>query len=165
MSAVLRRATLTDAVLLAQMYRRCFDDAWDAPAFQRLLEKPGAFALLAGEAATYSQAFILIQVAADQAEILSLGTESQGRRKGLGQTLVATGAAEAFRLGARELFLEVAKDNAAALALYAGMGFQVCGWRTAYYRWRDTPPVDAAILRARLPLGGNFAHVYITAWE
>jgi len=151
-SAVLRKATLTDAALLAEMHRQCFDDAWDGPAFQRLLERPGAFAFLAGEAATHSQAFILIQVAADQAEILSLGTKWQARRKGLGRALVAAGAAEAFRLDARELFLEVAKDNAAALALYRAMRFQVCGLRTGYYRKPEASPVDAAVLRARLPL-------------
>ncbi len=152
MSASVRAASLADAAVLAELHRQCFDEAWDAPAFRQLLERPGTFALLGGEAETYSQAFILIRVAADEAEIVSLGTEPRARRKGFARTLLELGAGEAFALGARALFLEVEEDNEAALALYARAGFCVCGRRSAYYRRREGPPVDAALLRASLPL-------------
>src|SRR6185295_4715467 len=108
MKPCVRIATLADVEVLAALHRECFEDAWDAPAFHRLLERPRAFALLAGELATYSQSFILIQAASDQAEILSLGTNAGARRKGLARALVETAAAEAHRRGAIELFLEVA---------------------------------------------------------
>lgn len=152
MSARVRLATISDSALLARLHRQCFDDAWDESAFRQLLERPGTFALVIGEAETYSQAFVLIQVAADQAEILSLGTEPSSRCKGLGRTLAEAGAAEAFRLGAGEIFLEVAEDNNAALALYRRAGFAVCGRRAGYYRRRQAAPADAVILRASLPL-------------
>jgi ribosomal-protein-alanine N-acetyltransferase len=143
---------LADAEMLAELHRHCFEEAWDSPAFLRLLKRPGAFALLAGEAATYSQAFILVEVAADQAEILSLGTHSGARRKGLGRALVETAAAEAHRRGAIELFLEVAEDNEAARMLYGRVGFVLCGSRPAYYHRGHNPPVDAVMLRVKLPL-------------
>ena len=44
---------------------------------------------------------------------------------------------------AKRLFLEVAEDNAAALALYKGMGFQEIGRRKKYYHRPDGPAVDA----------------------
>src|SRR6185295_6561715 len=84
----IRAAALSDAALLARLHGECFDDPWDGPAFLRFLERPKTFALLCGEAETYSQAFILVQVAADEAEILSLGTAEPARRKGLARKLV-----------------------------------------------------------------------------
>ena len=152
MSAGVRAAALSDAALLALLHGECFDDAWDGPAFHRLMERPGTFALLCGEAETYSQAFILVQVAADEAEILSLGTALPARRKGFARQLVRASADEAHRLGATAMFLDVAEDNHAAIALYASAGFAVCGQRTHYYRRREQPPVDAVLLRAGLPL-------------
>jgi ribosomal-protein-alanine N-acetyltransferase len=145
-------AKLADAAVLATLHRECFEDAWDVPTFRRLLERPGVFAWLGGEAETYSHAFILIEVAADQAEILSLGSHAHVRRKGLARALIETAAAEAHRRGAIELFLEVAEDNEAALALYSGVGFVLCGRRPAYYHRGQKPPVDAVMLRAKLPL-------------
>jgi|TARA_B100001964_G_C14071093_1_gene525917 ribosomal-protein-alanine N-acetyltransferase len=43
-------------------------------------------------------------------------------------------AGQAQDLGAGELFLEVAEDNGAALALYAGAGFVQVGRRQGYYQ-------------------------------
>ena len=51
--------------------------------------------------------------------------------------------------GAQSLWLEVAQDNAAALALYAAVGFEVIGRRPAYYR-RAKGAVDALTLLCRL---------------
>jgi ribosomal-protein-alanine N-acetyltransferase len=152
MSARIRAVTLGDVALLARLHGECFDDPWDGPAFLRLLERSKTFALLCGEAETYSQAFILVQVAADEAEILSLGTAPSARRKGFAQALVHASADEAARLGAIAMFLEVAEDNLAAIALYARIGFAVCGRRTHYYQRREERAVDAVLLRTGLAL-------------
>jgi ribosomal-protein-alanine N-acetyltransferase len=50
-------------------------------------------------------------------------------------------------LGANHLFLEVGHDNPAALALYAGLGFERVGQRKGYYAGRD-----AWVLKTPLPL-------------
>lgn len=152
MNATIRAATKDDAHTLASLHRRCFDEAWDAAAFTRLLQNPGTFALLRGAAETYSQAFVLVQVAAGEAEILSLGTEPEARRQNFARELLATAAAEASSRGAKQIFLEVAHDNTAALGLYTRMGFSVCGRRAAYYHRGAATPADALVLRAALPL-------------
>jgi [ribosomal protein S18]-alanine N-acetyltransferase len=152
MSAFIREAILVDAPLLASLHEACFEDAWDAESFRRLLQRSGSFVLLAGEAETDLQAFILIQLAGGEAEIQSLGTRGVARRKGFAASLVASAARESFERGAGEIFLEVALDNGAALALYECAGFRIVGRRPQYYPRLHGPPVDAAILRAGLPL-------------
>jgi ribosomal-protein-alanine N-acetyltransferase len=56
--------------------------------------------------------------------------------------------AEAVRRGAREAFLEVRVDNAAARALYRREGFEDVGVRRGYY---DAGRVDAVTMRKELP--------------
>ncbi len=90
----------------------------------------------------------MVRVAADEAEILSIGVEPAARRTGLGAALVARAAEAAHASGARTLFLEVATGNAAARALYGGFGLREAGRRKAYYGAGE----DALILRADLPL-------------
>jgi len=149
-----RPALTEDAPLLASIHRACFDEAWDEEAFRRLMDRPGTFAFLAArsEAETESQAFILIQAAGGESEILSFGTLTAARRKGLARSLLRAAAKEAHHLGAREMFLEVAEDNHAAIALYRGAGFVIVGRREKYYRRADGTVLDAIMLRATLPL-------------
>jgi ribosomal-protein-alanine N-acetyltransferase len=151
-SIFVREAVLADAPLLAALHESCFEEAWDADAFRRLLQRPGCFALLAGEAETELQAFILVQLASGEAEIQSLGTRAAARRKGLADRLVMAAARESHARGASQIFLEVAEDNRAALALYERAGLGLVGRRPKYYPRLHGPSADAAILRANLPL-------------
>jgi ribosomal-protein-alanine N-acetyltransferase len=150
---VIRTATQEDAPLLARLHGAAFDEPWDADSFRRLMERPGAFAFLgANEAATDLQAFILVQVAADESEILSIATLRAARRLGLARALLFEAAAEAEKSAAATMFLEVAEDNLPALALYCHCGFSPHGRRRAYYMRSNGPLADALTLRAELPL-------------
>ena len=156
MSASRRIAFSANATLLASLHRQCFEDSWDEASFQSLLAGQGVFALTAKDAsATESQAFILIQVAAEQSEILSIGTLPSARRLGLARGLLDEAAAEALARKAQEIFLEVAEDNVAALALYSAAGFASAGRRRLYYRRAGGLLVDALMLRSPLPLRGH----------
>lgn len=79
-------------------------------------------------------AFIIISLAADQAEILTIATAKSARRQGLGRTLLDGALSDLQNREAVELFLEVAEDNSAAIALYRAAGFQPIGRRPGYYR-------------------------------
>jgi ribosomal-protein-alanine N-acetyltransferase len=147
MSIEIREAGIADAESLALLHGECFQDGWNAESFRNLLNRPGCFALLAG-----SEAFILVQLAGGEAEIQSLGTRCAARRGGFARALVISAATEGFRRGARAMFLEVAEDNGAALALYRGMGFAEVGKRRGYYpRGKEKPAADALVLRNSLP--------------
>ncbi len=152
MSPAIRLAAGADAPALARIHGQCFDEPWDAASFRRLMQG-SAFALVAHNAAeTELQALILIQAVADEAEILSLATLPHARRRGYARTLILGAADEAYRRGAKTLFLDVAEDNDAALALYRGLGFMLKGRRKGYYQRKGAPAAAALLLAATLPL-------------
>jgi ribosomal protein S18 acetylase RimI-like enzyme len=69
--------------------------------------------------------------------IFGMGTRPEARRCGVARALLHALATRAAELGATRLYLQVEADNAAALALYAG-----CGFDPAYgyhYRSLDLP--------------------------
>jgi ribosomal-protein-alanine N-acetyltransferase len=134
------------AGVLAAIHAEAFDHPWDAAALADLLTAQGVFALVDPQ----QRGFILIRVAADEAEVLTLAVAPSARRRGLGRRLVEEGAERAAALGAESLFLEVAADNGAAIALYAKLAFQSAGRRARYYARSGAAPVDALVLRKRL---------------
>lgn len=139
---MIRAATLEDTAELARLHALCFAQEWDEKAMRGLMETPGILAFLA------PRGFVMARVAADEAEILSLGVEPAARRAGQGAALVAQAGEAAQADGARAMFLEVATGNDAARALYHRLGFREAGRRKAYYATSE----DALILRADLPL-------------
>jgi ribosomal-protein-alanine N-acetyltransferase len=137
-SARIRPAAATELDILAALHAACFAEAWDADAFATLLAMPGAFVLLAEEPQRdAASGFVMIRGAHDEAEIIALGVERSRQRRGLGRLLLVAGIQEAAARGAQKLFLEVAADNAAAIALYRGAGFAEVGRRADYYHRQD----------------------------
>ena len=145
---IIRAASAGELERLAELHSACFAEAWDVDAFATLLAMPGAFALLAEEPAHDDlSGFIMIRGVGDEAEIITLGVLAERRRKGVGRDLLAGGIKESASRGARRLFLEVAADNGAALALYRAAGFTQIGKRPDYYHRPDGDM--AALVMAR----------------
>ncbi len=138
-------AALPDPADLARTHALCFTrpPPWPARAFADLLATPGI--LFAGDA----RAFGLARVVADEAELLTLAVHPERRRRGLGRALLAALGRAAAARGARRMLLEVAADNAPALALYRGAGFAPVGRRPGYARGGGEA-VDALILARAL---------------
>jgi ribosomal-protein-alanine N-acetyltransferase len=146
----LEAATSADAAAMAAAHAVSFDEPWRADALSTLLEGPGAFAQLIREPRTGTVVgFILARAIAGEAEVLTLAVDPAHRRSGVGRALVEAAAVIAAAAGAWTLFLEVASDNEAALALYRAAGFTEVGRRRAYYR-RGKGAVDALVLRRDL---------------
>lgn len=138
---------------LAALHRASFDEPWDADALAELLALPGTFGLMAiGETPAVPRGFVLLRLAADEAEILTIAVDPACRRQGIGRALAAAAAATAVAGGATALFLEVAEDNGPARALYEGAGFRIVGRRPGYYR-RATGTVAACTMRLDLAPG------------
>jgi Fur family transcriptional regulator, ferric uptake regulator len=150
----------TDPRVLAALHAQAFDEPWSEVEMAALLAGLGVCALVA-HGAEGPTGFVLYRIAADEAEILTLATVPAHRRRGVAGALVRGAAEAAARAGARALFLEVAEDNAPALALYDRAGFSCVGRRVGYYA-RGSERADALVLRrdlnsaaARLYAGPN----------
>ncbi|MEX0366895.1 MAG: GNAT family N-acetyltransferase [Ruegeria sp.] len=95
--------------------------------------------------------FALVQIIADEAELLTTAPHPDHQRQGLAWRCMAEWQAEAARHGAARAFLAVAADNAPAIALYQRCGYAPCGRRPGYYRRAGGENVDAILMERRLP--------------
>ena len=135
---------------ISLLHCACFpDDPWDAGAIEQIMGIPGFFGRV-GWAKTAPVGFALALALGEEAEIVSLGVLPEHRRRGIGSALLDAICGEARSRGAARVVLEMASDNEAASALYAGRGFRVVGLRRNYYR-RTERLVDALILQVQLP--------------
>jgi ribosomal-protein-alanine N-acetyltransferase len=135
---------------LADIHDKAFDRPWTALEFDELLKSPGAFAIL-GEAGEPPEAkgFILCRSIAGEAEILTIAVDPAARRRGWGAALVEIAAGIAAETESEAMFLEVAADNLAAIALYQATGFAKVGLRKGYYPHPDGAK-DALVMRRAL---------------
>lgn len=125
-------------------------DAWSTDVFAAAVGDRGTYVCrVAVQPATGLVAYAVVSVAADQCDLQNLTVRAADQRKGLGRRLLVDALDGARRRGAREAFLEVRHDNAAAVRLYAAYGFEVIGRRRDYY----TSGVDGLVMRMRL--GGD----------
>lgn len=139
---------------LSALHGRAFDAPWSAAFLQDMAGRDGAVALCVdapggGEAPLAG--FILLSCVVGEAEVLTLAVDPERRRGGIARALLQAAVAAVAAQGADAVWLDVAQDNAAALALYGGAGFTKVGRRRGYYL-RPAPegPVDALVLRRSL---------------
>ena len=139
-------STPDDAPAIAVIHATLFPTPWEADAVRALIEHPAAVSLIAAQPGRKIVGFVIAQIAADEAEILSIGVAADAQRQGIGRKLVDGTIRAAARAEARRLFLDVAESNAAARALYAACGFEPAGHRKAYYTLPDGSREDAFLL-------------------
>ena len=110
---------------IAVLHGRLFDPPWDVESISRLTEHPAAAAFVAQVQYPKTLAgFIIGQIAADEAEILSIGVAPEWQRRGIARHMVEGLVRAARRAEVKRLFLEVAADNAKAIRLYKGLGLR-----------------------------------------
>ncbi|HUE46622.1 MAG TPA: tRNA (adenosine(37)-N6)-threonylcarbamoyltransferase complex dimerization subunit type 1 TsaB [Aestuariivirgaceae bacterium] len=145
-------AGIEHAEVLSALHGECFAEDWPAADIARIMALPGAVALLAFAAAEPDRpaGFALARRAADEAEIISIGTDPTFRRRGIARRLVGGLADRLIGTGAQALFIEVAAGNEAARALYQSLGFAPAGLRKGYYARAGSPADDAIVMRLAL---------------
>jgi tRNA threonylcarbamoyladenosine biosynthesis protein TsaB len=148
-SATIRQASVGEAPVLAALHSECFDNAWTAGEFAKLMAMPGALTYLACEG-DVPLAFLLARRAGGEAEILTIGTRPFARRRGIAAKLISRLARELRRTKEVQLFIEVAADNDAARGLYEAEGFAITGKRKAYYQKPGGAREDAIVMRKAL---------------
>lgn len=132
---------------MARLHRAAFLEKrpWSEAEFVTLLHQPTVFAIGS------LQAFALVRIAADEAELLTIATDPQHQRQGLAKQLMSQWHAKAAQRGARRALLEVAEDNVGARALYSETGYKEFFRRQEYYRTIGGAHVDAILMDRELP--------------
>jgi tRNA threonylcarbamoyl adenosine modification protein YeaZ len=134
------------ANVLAAIHMPCFADAWDSTAMAALLATPGSIALLATlDKAGEKQpcGFVLLRTAADEMEVLTVAVLPHTRRRGVARALMQAVRRYAGQTGTKKIFIEYARDNQAAHALYENVGYARNGVRPNYYKNPDGTASDA----------------------
>jgi ribosomal-protein-alanine N-acetyltransferase len=106
---------------------------------------PGAVCLIARRD-NQPLALLLLRSAADEAEIITIGTLPESRRQGIGAALIAAALPLLHSRGIKRLLIEVASSNTPALALYRKVGFATVGHRRDYYEHANGQREDAIIM-------------------
>lgn len=132
---------------IAAIEQQCFSDPWPEQIIRNELDNPLSLWLCAvrGEQVI---GYVGSQSVLGEADMMNLAVAPAARRAGVGRALVqALCQALQTEKQATVLTLEVRDSNAAALSLYAALGFTQIGLRKNYYLH---PKEDARILRKEL---------------
>jgi [ribosomal protein S18]-alanine N-acetyltransferase len=141
----------------ARIHHTCFASgpqrAWSPRDFAELLAMPGTFGELVAVDRT-EVGISLARLAADEAELLTIGVLPGHRRQGLARCLLGHVVDVAGAHDATALFLEVAEDNAAARNFYLKEGFTEVGRRPGYYGNATANTIAAIIMRRPVATNG-----------
>lgn len=150
---MIRPATLSDAARLAALHNASFgprgERVWDQKEWQDLLNGKSVQCLVSLQNQGIVAA-LLVQIAGDQADIVTIMTAPDAQGSGIGSLLLAHFIKTASDFGVSTINLEVAADNAAAKALYRKHGFAEVGCRPNYYKRHDGTSIDALVLQAEI---------------
>lgn len=132
----------------ANLHAASFAHPWSAEEIAALIADPSTLGAAALDPSSGRlRGFALLRLAADEAEILTIAVAATLRGKGVGRMLLDDAVRRADNAGAAAIFLEVAEDNPAALALYRRAGFASVGERPGYYRRADSARATAIVMR------------------
>jgi [ribosomal protein S18]-alanine N-acetyltransferase len=137
-------ASIVHAGIISVLHGACFEEIWNEKSISEMLNMPGMIGFLIETEEKIPQGFIMMRVAADEAEIISIGVIPAARKKGLASILLLKSIKRAAISNVAKIFFEVAEDNKAAIAFYKTFGSQIIGKRLGYYK-RSSKKIDAII--------------------
>ncbi|CAN5763588.1 ribosomal protein S18-alanine N-acetyltransferase [soil metagenome] len=146
---------LADVHAAHEVERMSFATPWPAYAFEQELKGNRLARYLVARAGEELVAFAGLWIMVDDAHVTTISVHPEWRRRGIARRLMLGLAEVAANVGARRMTLEVRPSNAAALALYGDLGFEVAGRRPGYYSddgedalVMTTPDLDGPAMRA-----------------
>ena len=123
-----------DLEALYQLDQKCYPPgiAYSRREMKWYLRLPGADCLVAEQDAALA-GFIVTERESDLGHIITLDVAEEQRRQGLGTALLAAAEARMFAAGVRQVCLETATDNQAAVAFWQKHGYRTQGVLKDYY--------------------------------
>jgi len=142
-----RPLTTMDVAYVAALEAHIHAAPWTPDNFREALA--AGYSARVGEREGRIIAYGVLMLAPGEAQLLNLSVVPDARRCGLGAELLAQFLADARRLGAEQVFLEVRASNAPAIALYTRAGFVPVARRESYYpgSGADASREDALVMR------------------
>ncbi|MBQ5319176.1 MAG: ribosomal protein S18-alanine N-acetyltransferase [Oscillospiraceae bacterium] len=142
---IIRKAAAEDVHTIAEIEKASIPQPWSEAAFADALTQENAVTLVA-EAGDEILGFITGVFLFDNADIYSVATSEQHRKKGIGASLLQaffdTLPSEVETVG-----LEVRESNSAAISLYEKYGFERVGLRKNFY---EEPRENAVLYTKKL---------------
>ncbi len=147
-------ATIAEVDTMAEIHGQGFARTWSGEDFASLLAHDTAFALAIRREGIFGSrkmvGFVLVRVAADEAEILTIAVRRDVRGRGYGRKLMEEALRRLYRDRIAACFLEVNRSNASAVHLYRSLGFVVAGERQRYYSEATEGDTTALVMRLQL---------------
>lgn len=123
---------------LAEIHALAFRHDWSEAELDALVADPTVICLVAKRGNAFGTrrpfGFLLLRLAADEAEVLTIAIDPTRRGRGHGRALMMAGIERLIRRDVAHLFLEVDEGNVAAVRLYRRLGFIEVGKRKGYYK-------------------------------
>ena len=148
---IVEDARLEDCSELAVLHDAAFPIGWSADDLAGLVAAPTVITRIVRPLSWFGrgriEGFIMVRLAGDEGEVLTVAVAPKVRGRGYGTRLLDDALMALRQKGVRAVFLEVAESNAAALTLYRRRGFAEVGERRAYAARADGGRERALVMR------------------
>jgi [ribosomal protein S18]-alanine N-acetyltransferase len=135
MNVLIRKMTVEDVPVAAQLDRMSFTLPWPEHAFYYEVKDNFAARCFVAEAEDRKVIGMVISwVILDELHIATIAVHPDYRRQGIGELILTKALQDGREAGTEHALLEVRAGNAAAQSLYRKFGFKAVGKRPKYYK-------------------------------
>lgn len=140
-----------DAETLAKLHAAAFYRGWPVEDFTNYINDPKNTPIyVACDKSRRIAGFMILRLAGDSADLLTITVDHWKRGKGLGAALLQAGVADLRMSPVTHIMLEVEEENHAAIRLYRTGGFKDVARREGYYPKPDGAAAAALVMRRDL---------------
>jgi ribosomal-protein-alanine N-acetyltransferase len=129
----IRTLTHQDASQMADIHKASFPVGWPDSDMVQHIQKDLCLCVFDPDTSLVI-AFALFQIGGDQADVLTIATAPEHRRKGCARLLLDASEQALKEQRVKTLYLDVSEKNEGAIILYKSCGYHPIGRRPAYYR-------------------------------
>ena len=135
MKALIRKMTVEDVPVVAQLDRMSFSLPWPEHAFYyEVKDNFAARCFVAETEDMHVIGMVVSWVILDELHIATLAVHPDYRRQGIGELILTKALQDGRQAGTQHALLEVRAGNEAAQNLYRKFGFKAAGRRPKYYK-------------------------------